>query len=146
MSAFSLPISPVIFPNYLHRPTERSATAPINYRHPHLRYTALAPVHFQCRKTYLDKWAVTLSLKDGCFQANLLAVMVFLPPSPLSCNFGTLDSGLGCFPFHHGFSTRSVSAVQLIVSIRSLVRFGKMMNPPSLSSALPLTKYIQRST
>ncbi len=75
--------------------------------------------------------------------------MAFPLPSTLSCNFGTLDGGLGCFPLHHGLSTRSVSAIKLLTGIRSLIRFGKMMSPPSLFSALPpvifnITLYLNR--
>ncbi len=42
--------------------------------------------------------------------------------------------------------THSLSAVLYSISIRSLVRFGKVFDPPSLSSALPLTINKQRST
>ena len=47
----------------------------------------------------LDQWAITLSSKDGCFQAHLLVVMVIELPFPLSYNLGTLTYDLGYFPF-----------------------------------------------
>jgi hypothetical protein len=47
----------------------------------------------------LDQWAITLSLKGGCFQAYLLVVLVFLLPFPLSYNLRTLMYDLGYFPF-----------------------------------------------
>jgi len=46
--------------------TERSATTCIA-AHPELRLVAWAPLHLRRRTAYLDQWAVTLSLKDGCF-------------------------------------------------------------------------------
>jgi len=47
----------------------------------------------------LDQWAITHSLNDGCFWANILVVWATPHPSPLSLNFGTLAVGLDCFPF-----------------------------------------------
>ncbi len=50
----------------------------------------------------LDQWAVTLSLKDCCLQAHLLAVYAFSLLLPLNEYFGTLADGLGCFPLDYG--------------------------------------------
>ncbi|KAF2282221.1 hypothetical protein GH714_043045 [Hevea brasiliensis] len=51
------------------------------------------------------------------------------------------DGDLGSFPFHHGLSTRSVSAVEQLTGIRSLIGFGKRMSLPSPFSALPPATY-----
>ena len=48
----------------------------------------------------LGQWAITHSLKDCCFWANLLDVFAGTPPLPLSHHFETLARSLGCFPFH----------------------------------------------
>ena len=50
----------------------------------------------------LDQWAITLSLKGGCFQAHLLAVFAVKHPFPLKNFFGTLAFDLGCFPLDFG--------------------------------------------
>jgi len=47
----------------------------------------------------LDQWALTLSSKDGCFQAHLLVVFAYKLLFPLRYRLGTLSNGLGCFPF-----------------------------------------------
>ena len=63
--------------------------------------TYLEPLYiFGAKK--LDQWAVTLSLKGGCFQAYLLVVFILSPPFSLRYDFGTLTSIQGCFPFDHG--------------------------------------------
>ena len=49
----------------------------------------------------LDQWAITHSLKDGCFWANLLVVWGTPLPFPLSLRLGALAGGLGCFPFDY---------------------------------------------
>lgn len=50
----------------------------------------------------LDQWAITLSSKDGCFQAHLLVVFATSLPFPLSNCLGTLVFDLGCFPLDFG--------------------------------------------
>lgn len=50
----------------------------------------------------LDQWAITLSSKDGCFQAHLLVVFAQKLPFPLSCLLETLAYDLGCFPLGFG--------------------------------------------
>jgi len=50
----------------------------------------------------LDQWAITLSSKDGCFQAHLLVVIARSLPFPLSDCLGTLAYDLGCFPLDFG--------------------------------------------
>lgn len=47
----------------------------------------------------LVECAVTRSLKDGCFQANLLNVFVFSLPFPRNARLETLIDDLGSFPF-----------------------------------------------
>ena len=47
----------------------------------------------------LDQWALTLSSKDGCFQAHLLVVHAWKLLFPLRYCLGTLTDDLGCFPF-----------------------------------------------
>lgn len=63
----------------------------------------LAPLHFRRKKAYLDQFAVTRYLKDGCFQAYFLAVLAFSLSSTLSSYFGTLSVSLGCFPLDYGY-------------------------------------------
>jgi len=50
----------------------------------------------------LDQWAITLSSKDGCFQAHLLVVWALSHPFPLSKCLRTLAYDLGFFPFDFG--------------------------------------------
>jgi hypothetical protein len=50
----------------------------------------------------LDQWAITLSSKDGCFQAHLLVIIARSLPFPLSDCLGTLAYDLGCFPLDFG--------------------------------------------
>ncbi|TMN96138.1 hypothetical protein CWB66_17895, partial [Pseudoalteromonas sp. S558] len=57
---------------------------------------------YSFRADRLDQRAITLSLKDGGFLANLLAVWAFPHRFPLNYDFGTLAGGLGCFPLHDG--------------------------------------------
>lgn len=49
-------------------------------------------------QTSIDQWSITISSKDGCFQANFLVVKAYLLPFPLSYCFKTLTNDLGCFP------------------------------------------------
>lgn len=61
----------------------------------------LAPLHFRRKKAYLDQFAVTRYLKDGCFRAHFLAVLAFLLSFTLSSYFGTLSVSLGSSPLDH---------------------------------------------
>ncbi len=55
--------------------------------------------------------------------------MEFLHPLPLNNDLGTLDDGLGSFPFHHGpYHPQCVCQIVLL-GIRSLVRFGSPCEP-----------------
>jgi len=47
---------------------------------------------------WLGLGAVTLSLKDGCFQAHLQVIVTTKLPFTLKANLGTLTYNLGCFP------------------------------------------------
>ncbi len=82
MSAFSILIPPSFFPKKLLRFTECSAT-PSFYGKTRIRWFALVPFHLRRNITF-DKWAGTLSFKDGCFQAYLLVVFVISLPSHLA--------------------------------------------------------------
>ena len=55
--------------------------------------------------------------------------MDFLHPFPLNYDLGTLAVGLGCFPFHHGPYHPWCVCQIVLLSIRSLVRFGKARAP-----------------
>ena len=76
---------------------------------------------------------------------NLLAV--WAPPLPftLSTYLGTLDCGLGCFPFDNGAYPPLSHCRGTLCGIRSLVEFGKL-SPPSSSSALPPQSNSRRCT
>ena len=55
--------------------------------------------------------------------------MEILHPFTLSHHFGTLAVGLGCFPFHDGPYHPPCVSRAVLLSIRSLVRFGKARAP-----------------
>jgi len=97
MPAFSLPISSTHLSTHLYRPTERSTTVYFI-----AKYTCCFGINLKPRYIFstkkLDQWAVTLSLKDGCFQAYLLVVLIFSLPFPLRFNLETLTNNQGCFP------------------------------------------------
>ena len=66
------------------------------------RYYVLASLHFRCRLPTpcgVEQWAITLSLKDGCFWANLLSVLGNPLPFPLNIDLETLTESLGSSPF-----------------------------------------------
>ena len=63
-------------------------------------------------------------------------------PFTLSPHLGTLACGLGCFPFDHGAYPPQSHSQGPSVGIRGLVGFGKL-TPPSPSSALPPTDYLE---
>jgi len=89
----------------------------------------LAPLHFPRKTIYLDQWAVTLSLKDGCFQAYLLAVLIVSLRFTLSIHLGALIGGLGFFPLVHGsYHSQTVCHCKK-QSIQSLSKFSKNFFP-----------------
>ena len=94
----------------------------------------------------LDQWAITLSLKDGCFQAHLLVVLVIELPFPLSCNLRTLTYDLGYFPFDWWLLAVIVCLLYKFFCIRSLSKFSKALGPPHSNSALPQKIFIKHST
>lgn len=86
----------------------------------------------------LDQWAITLSSKDGCFQAHLLVVVAFLLTFSLSNCLRTLAYGLGCFPFDLGsYHPKSVYKCLPYDRIRSFLGVGKALGHPNPMSALP---------
>jgi len=91
----------------------------------------------------IDEWAITLSFKDGCFQADLLVVFALRLPFSLSNFFRTLTNVLGCFPLVLGPShPRTVSLVTLLPRILSFLYVGD----PSQRSALPQDIFTKGST
>lgn len=58
-----------------------------------------SPYTLSMQNIYLsNEWGVTLSLKDGCFQAHFLTVFIFNILTHLSTKLGSLTYILGCFP------------------------------------------------
>ena len=59
---------------------------------------------------FLDWWAVTHSLNDGCFQANIPTVLETSLPYSLSIELGALFDDLGCSPFdYEAYPPQSIS-------------------------------------
>ena len=120
MSAFSLLISPPFFSKKLFQLTERSATPLIFIFHWKIKISSycfgkcLESLYIFGAKL-LDQWAVTLSLKDGCFQAYLLVVVVIQLPCSLRDNLGTLTDNEGCFPLDIEPS-RTMSVCQVYIN------------------------------
>lgn len=86
----------------------------------------------------LDQWAITLSSKDGCFQAHLLVVIARSLPFPLSDCLRTLAYDLGCFPLDLGsYHPKSVCINFKWNRIRSFLGVGKALGHPNPLSALP---------
>ena len=71
----------------------------------------------------LDQWAVTLSFKDGCFQAHLLVVFAFFHPFPLKNYLRTLENDLGCFPLNFGSSHPKFVYNDFIMNFLSSFRY-----------------------
>lgn len=46
----------------------------------------------------IDQWSITMSSKDGCFQANFLVVKAYVLPFPLRELFQDLNERSGLFP------------------------------------------------
>src|SRR5581483_3185301 len=101
MPTFSLAYAPPVLSLRLR--CIRDAPLPLltYVRNPELRDTTSAPLHYP-RKNTFGQSAVTHCLKDGCLQANLLAVYAFPHRFTLSRGLGPLAADLDCFPFDNG--------------------------------------------
>jgi len=64
----------------------------------------------------------------------------------LSHYLGTLIGGLGFFPLDDGRYHPPSGCRIVLAGIRSLVRFGKALGPPSRSRALPPAVFVRRYT
>ena len=92
----------------------------------------------------LEQWAITHSLKDCCFWANLLIVSAIPPPLPLSDYLGALTGNLGCFPLDiEAYPPMSHWLIKCL-SIRSLPWFGTALAARTKTVALPLRIIINR--
>ena len=93
----------------------------------------------------LGQWAVTLSLKNGCFQAHLLTVLKQGLPFSLKL-FLDLNQQCGLFPIWQWTFAPKVCLLLAWFRIRSLLKVSKIMDPPSFHSALPQSIDQERST
>jgi len=109
MSAFSLLISPIFLTKYILRLQNVLLPNKAIWLYSH-RFGNILETRYIFSDSKLDQWALTLSSKDGCFQAHLLVVLArksilkyFLYHLfPLSICLGTLTCGLGFFPLDFG--------------------------------------------
>ena len=110
----------------------------------HLTVSAnyLVPVIFGAGS--LEQWAITHSLKDCCFWANLLIVYAIPPPLPLSNYLGALTSNLGCFPLDIEAYPPMSHWLTKRLSIQSLPWFGTALAARTKTVALPLRRNINR--
>ena len=97
MPAFSFLISSIYFTIYLYQHTECSAT--VLFFNKTCRFGKFLKSRYILGAKKLDQWAITLSLKDGCFQAYLLVVIIFSLPFSLRILFWDLSDQSGLFPF-----------------------------------------------
>jgi len=97
MPAFSFLISSIYFTTYLYQHTECSATV-LFYKNKTCRFGKFLKSRYILGAKKLDQWAITLSLKDGCFQAYLLVVIIFSLPFSLRILFRDLSDQSGLFP------------------------------------------------
>ena len=102
----------------------------------------LVPVIFGAGS--LEQWAITHSLKDCCFWANLLIVSAIPPPLPLSNYLGALASNLGCFPLDIEAYPPMSHWLTKCLSIQSLPWFGTTLAARTKTVALPLRRNINR--
>ena len=139
MSAFSTLVSQANFTISLLQYTGYSATFLKKYRFgPYLKSLYI----FDAKE--LDQWAVTLSLKDGCFQAYLLVVLIFWLPFPLRHYLRTLANNLGCFPLDIEAYPPMSHWLTKRLSIQSLPWFGTTLAARTKTVALPLRRNINR--
>ncbi len=94
----------------------------------------------------LGDWAVTHSLKDGCLQAYLFAVIAQISPLALKIVLRTLANDLGCFPLDPGPSRPGSVSFISFFCIRSFLEVGRAVGPPHPLSALPQQKTTKGST
>ena len=97
MPAFSFLIFSIYFTTYLYQHTECSASVLFNNKT--CRFGKFLKSRYILGAKKLDQWAITLSLKDGCFQAYPLIVSIFLLPFSLRILFRDLSDQSGLFPF-----------------------------------------------
>jgi len=142
------------------------------FKHLTVSANCLVPVIFGAGP--LEQWAITHSLKDccfwanllivyaippplplsnylgaltsnlGCFWANLLIVYAIPPPLPLSNYLGALTSNLGCFPLDIEAYPPTSHWLTKCLSIQSLPWFGTTLAARTKTVALPLRKNINR--
>ena len=112
------------------------------FKHLTVSANCLVPVIFGAGS--LEQWAITHSLKDCCFWANLLIVYAIPPPSPLSNYLGALTSNLGCFPLDIEAYPPTSHWLTKRLSIQSLPWFGTTLAARTKTVALPLRKNINR--
>ena len=110
----------------------------------HLTASANYLVPFIFGAGSLEQWAITHSLKDCCFWANLLIVYALPPPLSLSNHLGALTDNLGCFPLDiEAYPPMSHWLIKRL-SIQSLPWFGTVLTARTKTVALPLRKNINR--
>lgn len=97
MPAFSFLIFSIYFTIDLYQHTECSAT--VLLKNKTCRFGKFLKSRYILGAKKLDQWAITLSLKDGCFQAYLLIVIIFSLPFSLRILFRDLSDQSGLFPF-----------------------------------------------
>ena len=112
------------------------------FKHLTVSANCLVPVIFGAGS--LEQWAITHSLKDCCFWANLLIVYAIPPPLPLSNYLGALTSNLGCFPLDIEAYSPTSHWLTKCLSIQSLPWFGTTLAARTKTVALPLRKNINR--
>ena len=101
----------------------------------------LVPVIFGAGS--LEQWAITHSLKDCCFWANLLIVSAIPPPLPLSNYLGALANNLGCFPLDTEAYPPMSHWLTKRLSIQSLPWFGTAFAARTKTVALPLRRNVK---
>jgi len=94
----------------------------------------------------LNRWALTPSFKDSCFQAYLSVVLTQKYPFSLKEYSRILTWDLGCFPLDLGSSHPKSVCIITFICIYSFIRLSKIYNPPHLLRAIPQIKIIIRST
>ena len=85
----------------------------------------------------IEQWAITLSLKDGCFWANLLSVYGTSLPFPLSIDLEALIESLGSSPLARPAYPGRTDCLTRNCGIRSLVKCLSLRWKHSSSSSTP---------
>ena len=112
------------------------------FKHLTVSANCLVPVIFGAGP--LEQWAITHSLKDCCFWANLLIVYATPPPLSLSNYLGALAGNLGCFPLDIEAYPPMSHWLTKCLSIQSLPWFGTTLAARTKTVALPLKRNISR--